>query len=335
MNENQVARAPRQGTRPVRNADAEPSALAPSRRRSGVFAGLRQLLGKRGSFDVSSPYPRRESLTRDADFEQLGLRREEADAFQELATAHQLDIFVRTGNAMRTANVGRPSLRPKPAGVYQKTSKEGYAPGLVLYHARELDKARRDIAAINHPDPHHASRSMSVMSTEGLHLRDIGGGYHGIRDRAGNFIYGDIDIHGVYARDARGQTRKVSADAFVPLFNQRLTATGLHSVDRLEYGTEMAEKEFGVMPFSPIQHGAHDEWVERNNAEYAGGVNMGPLPGVIHFSPAASPYHIETVPQYRDTLRGLGQEDVYSGAAWSNGRNRLATARYTRQSNLP
>lgn len=65
---------------------------------------------------------------------------------------------------MRTSNVGRSGLRPKPAGVYQKTSKEGYAPGLVLYHARELDKARRDITAIRHPNPHYASRSLSVRA---------------------------------------------------------------------------------------------------------------------------------------------------------------------------
>ncbi|WP_157644787.1 hypothetical protein [Burkholderia ubonensis] len=69
----------------ARYAAAEPSAFDLSRRRSGVFGGLRQLSGKlsqrAGRFDVSNPYARRVSLTRDEDFAHLGLRREEADAF--------------------------------------------------------------------------------------------------------------------------------------------------------------------------------------------------------------------------------------------------------------
>jgi hypothetical protein len=57
---------------------------------------------------------------------------------------------------------------------------------------------------------------------------------------------------------------------------------------------------------------------------------MGPLPGVIHFAPNATPYHIATVPEYRDVLTwqmGVDKpvadpHNVYSPKAWTTGRNR-------------
>lgn len=94
-------------------------------------------------------------------------------------------------------------------------------------------------------------------------------------------------------------------------------------------------EDFGVLPYSPIQHGAHDEWARRNDPFYAGGVNMWPLPGVIHFRPGEKPRHVSTVAHYRDILASLGQERVYSAEAWDHGRNRLAAVRYVRRNSSP
>ncbi len=286
------------------------------------------------SFDVPQPYPSPKPLRTSQDFGRLGLRGAEAEAFENLAKEKQLDIFVRTGTVTRTMNVGRPGLRPKPAGIYQKTSKDAYLPGLVLYKACEEKKGRSDLATVHNPDPHHAPLSMQVLATEGFHLRPVGDDYLGLRDQAGNFVYGDIDIHGVYARQADGPAIKIPAEQFVPLFNAQLMETGLHGPHLLETNTEMKEKEYGVLPYSPIQHGAHDEWTERNNTKYAGGVNMGPLPGVIHFSPDAPPYSIESVPQYREALKLLKRDEEYVGASWANGRNRLATEHFREKPTL-
>jgi insecticidal toxin complex protein TccC len=270
------------------------------------------------------------SLSKDSDFTSLGLHPIEASAFRSLADEHGWDVFVRTGNASRVANVGRPGLRPKMAGVYQKTNKDAFAAGLVVYTEEQRAKARNDLDAIRHPDPAHSALSARVLASEKLNLRQLGPGTYGVRDGAGNFIYGDIDIHGVYRR-SKGSSRaqRVGARTFVPLFNDKLSGTGLHSPSLLEFGTPLMAKEFGVLPFHAIQHGAHDEWRERNDESYAGGVNMGPLPGVIHFRPGAKPYHIATVPQYREVLASLGLDSTYTAAAWSNGRNRLAKERYT------
>lgn len=310
------------------------TAGAPSRVRS-VLRSFARMFWQRGRYTVASPYPQNGTLSEDGQFQSLGLHPREAVVFQSLADRHRYEIFVRTGHVSRAANVGRPGLRPKPAGVYQKTSKENRFPGLVVYRDNELVKAKRDLLAIDHPDPRHASRSLRVLATEGLRLRPLTDALHGLRDAAGNFLYGDIDIHGVYRRVADDQAERIGAGTFVPLFNADLTATGLHAASLLEYRTPMHEKEFGVLPHPPVQHGAHDEWSERNDAAYAGGVNMGPLPGVIHFRPGVKPHHVATVTHYRDILASLGQKGVYTSAAWTNGRNRLAAVRYLRRDSAP
>jgi hypothetical protein len=278
-----------------------------------------------GGFTLPQPYAEHTALTA-PDFERLGLRSEEAAVFENLATEEQLHIFVRTGTSARTINVGRPGLRPKPAGMYQKTSKGAEQPGLVLYGAGEQEKGNKDLTAINNPG-RHVPASLQVLAEEGLHTREIGQDLLGVRDEADNFFYGDIDIHSVSSVQADGTAKTVPASEFVPLFNERLIATGLHGPHLLESATVMREKEYGVLPYSPIQHGAHDEWTERNNGNYAGGVNMGPLPGVIHFSPDDAPYHIETVAEYRDVSASLDL-DPYVGEAWAMGRNRSGMERY-------
>lgn len=288
-------------------------------------------IGRRSSYTVASAYPADVFLSKDGDFTSLGLHPREARAFQSIADEHGLDVFVRTGNASRVANVGRPGLRSKMAGVYQKTNKGAFAAGLVVYTDEEIERAQNDLHAIHHPDPAHSELSARVLADEKLSLRELRPGTYGVRDGAGNFIYGDIDIHGVYRRrDGGSHAERVAASTFVPLFNAKLSETGLHSPSLLENGTPLVPKDFGVLPFHAIQHGAHDEWRERNDESYAGGVNMGPLPGVIHFRPGAKPHHISTVPHYRDILASLGLDSTYTSAAWSNGRNRLANARYTR-----
>lgn len=288
------------------------------------------LIGRRRSYKMASPYPVDVSLSEDGDFRALGLDPLEASAFQSLADELGFHIFVRTGNASRVANVGLPGLRPKMAGVYQKTNKSAFAAGLVVYTDEQREQARNDLAAIRHPHSTHAALSARVLAREDLHLRELRPGTHGLRDGAGNFIYGDIDIHGVYRPRERGVAQRVEASTFVPLFNAKLGETGLHSPSLLEHGTPLVPKDFGVLPFHAIQHGAHDEWSERNDESYAGGVNMGPLPGVIRFSLGSKPYHISTVPRYRDVLASLGLDSTYTAAAWANGRNRLAKERYTR-----
>jgi insecticidal toxin complex protein TccC len=298
---------------------------------------LTAILGssRTGSFTLPQPYAPSTALRAPKDFERLGLRSEEAAVFQELAAEKHWDIFVRTGTSTRTINVGCIGVRPKPGGMYRKTSKDAVHPGLVSRKASEVEEGCEEVDTINHP-PQHAPFSLQVLAEEGFHWREIGADILGMRDQAGNFIYGDIDIHGVYARQPDGSFEKISASIFVPLFNERLMATGLHGPELLESTTLMKEKEYGVLPYWPVQHGAHDEWTERNNEDYAGGINMGPLPGVIHYSRGAArdaaPYHIATVPQYQDVLKSFNRDKEYVGPAWSNGRNRLADAHYRKLS---
>lgn len=298
---------------------------------STMLRPFASVLGRRGSYTLPRPYPDDVLLSQDSQFESLGLHSREAAAFQTLADRHHFEIFVRTGHVSRTANVGRPGLRPKPAGVYQKTNKGAFASGLVVYPKSQAAKAQADLHAINHPDPEHATHSARVLATEELSLCPLGPDMQGLCDGKGNLFYGDIDIHGVYARDETGAFVPVDGATFVPLFNADLTATGLHAASLLEPGTKMEPKDFGVLPHSPIQHGAHDEWSERNNASYAGGVNLGPLPGVIRFRPRMPVQHVATVAHYRDILASFEQKRVYTGEAWSHGINRLAPVRYTRR----
>lgn len=299
-------------------------------------SALRMLgIGRRGRYALPSPYPLESVLAAPDQFRALGLHPDEADAFQRLANWHRYDIFVRSSHVSRVGNVGRPGLRPKPAGVYQKTNKASFAAGLVVYRDDEESKWNRDLERINRPDPRHAPLALRVLAREGLHVWPLGSGTHGLRDGAGNFFYGDIDIHGVYRHTGRHNSERIDARTFVPQFNSSLAATGLHASHLLESDTPMLKKEFGVLPHSPVQHGAHDEWSERNDASYAGGVNMGPLPGVIHFRPGVTARYVATVAHYRDILASLGQSHLYTAAAWSNGRNRLAAARYSRSSSAP
>lgn len=310
---------------------AEMGWLAPMWKLLRRFGRLRR---SSGSYTLPSPYPTNLVLSRASHFKSLGLHPREAAAFQALADQHRYEIFVRSGHVSRVANVGRPGVRPKPAGVYQKTNKGRFAAGLVIYPSADLEKAKRDLAAMRDVDAEHATLAARVLAAEGLNVKALGQDVLGVHDRAGNLFYGDIDIHGVYRRGADALAEPIAAHTFVPQFNVRLVATGLHAPGLLKPRTAAVRKDFGVLPHSPIQHGAHDEWVQRNDASYAGGVNMGPLPGVIHFRPEAKPYHIATVGHYRDILTLLGRDTIYTADAWSNGRNRLASARYVRRASL-
>ncbi|RDU95312.1 hypothetical protein DWV00_29130 [Trinickia dinghuensis] len=265
----------------------------------------------------------------------------EAVAFQSLADQNGFDIFVRTGNASRVANVGRFGMRPKPAGVYQKTNKAASFPGVVLYHGEDVEKGKKDVRNIRRPHSTHSKRALRglrALARERLRLDKLAPGIFGVRDSAGNLIYGDIDIHGVYRR-ADGQRRadRVGGLTFVPLFNAKLMETGLYGPSLLAHRnvapkgpgarkparkTPMVTKRYGVLPHHPIQHGAHDAWAKRNDTAYAGGVNMGPLPGVIHFQPNAKPRHIPTVAGYKRVLESLGHGRNYTEAAWLNGHKR-------------
>lgn len=79
------------------------------------------------------------------------------------------------------------------------------------------------------------------------------------------------------------------------------------------------------MAHSVIQHGAHDDWSERNNENYAGGINMGPQPGVINISGASKRARLfATTDEYRTYLQenaAVG-DTVYSANSWRAGNKR-------------
>ena len=197
----------------------------------------------------------------------------------------------------------------------------------MLYEDKDVEKAHLDLYEARRRDRSHkgaAYRLSRALAREDLYPDESAPGMSVVRDGTGNTIYGDIDIHGVYSRREGRSAGRIGGRTFVPLFNAELMKTGLHAPSLLKNGTPMVTKRYGVLPHHPIQHGAHDAWAKRNDTSYAGGVNMGPLPGVIHFQPNAKPRHIPTVAGYKRILQSLGHGRNYTEAAWSNGQKRDA-----------
>lgn len=252
-----------------------------------------------------------------------GLHIEEYKAIHRLAVEKTWHINVRTGNSARVFYVGKMGFRPKPAGVYQKTYKGENNDGLVLYTADQAEKARQDLQTINTPSA-HAPEALQVLSQEGFRLQPINEEQSALVDGFGNAVYGDIDIHSVLAENGN----QVAPEEWVPALNAALESTGLHKADNLfGWGDHSLTKTYGVKAHSPIQHGAHDEWHERNDETYAGGINMGPQPGVLNIRGLSSlnDYELFTTKQYRSYMKDFASygDSVYTEAAWQKGAARV------------
>ena len=248
-----------------------------------------------------------------------GLHIEEYKAIHRVAVEKSWHVNVRTGNSARVSYVGRMGFRPKPAGVYQKTFKGENNEGLVLYTADQSEKAKQDVQTIKNPSA-HAPEALQVLSREGFRLDLINEEQAALVDGFGNAVYGDIDIHSVL--DESG--RQVAPEEWVPVLNAALESTGLHKAENLlGWGNNSLTKTYGVKAHSPIQHGAHDEWHERNDETYAGGINMGPQPGVLNIRGLArvTDYELFTTEQYREYMRNFARDGdrVYTEAAWNKG----------------
>lgn len=253
----------------------------------------------------------------------VGLHFEEYKAIHRIAVEKSWHVNVRTGNSARVSYVGRVGFRPKPAGVYQKTFKGDDNEGLVLYTAEQTEKGKQDVQTIKNPSP-HAPEALQVLSREGFRLDLINEEQAALVDGFGNAVYGDIDIHSVL--DENG--RQVAPEEWVPVLNEALESTGLHKAENLlGWGNYSLTKTYSVKAHSPIQHGAHDEWHERNDETYAGGINMGPQPGVLNIRGRASltDYELFTTEQYREYMRNFARDgdSVYTEAAWKKGAARV------------
>jgi insecticidal toxin complex protein TccC len=137
-----------------------------------------------------------------------------------------------------------------------------------------------------------------------------GGG--AVRDTVtGRHVHGDIDLKSVY----HGAER-VPEDEYKPKLN-----AALDRGSRREY----------VSPTGPaghadkVQHGAHDDWAERNNMAYYGGVNAGPIPGVVSFYPGGPPRASYTTKDYLETLKSRTGSTPYTAGAMARGKSRDLT----------
>jgi insecticidal toxin complex protein TccC len=252
-----------------------------------------------------------------------GLHFKEFKAIHRVAVEKTWHVNVRTGNSARVDYVGKMGFRPKPAGVYQKTFKGDKNEGLVLYTGDQAEKAKQDVHTINNPSA-DAPEALQVLSKEGFRLDVINEEQAALADGFGNQVYGDIDIHSVL--DENGGF--VAPEVWVPALNTALESTGLHKAENLRgWGNYSLTKPYGVKAHSPIQHGAHDEWHERNDETYAGGINMGPQPGVMNIRgmAIAGDFELFTTEQYRKYMRNFARDkdSVYTDAAWRKGAARV------------
>jgi len=258
-----------------------------------------------------------------ANINRAGLHFSEYKALHALASEKDWHINVRTGDESRLDWVGKKGVRPKPAGIYQKTNKAGSFKGLVLYGINEMQKMENDIHAINTPGE-SASASIRALAKEGYHAHILTPDQIALTDRFDNALYADIDIHSVL----QGNGVPVAPELWVASVNSALERTGLHKPGNLlGWGRHSVVKEYGVYAHSPVQHGAHDEWSERNNETYAGGINMGPLPGVLNIrrSSSISDYELFNTQQYRKYLCKFSAtgDSVYTENSWRAGGQRI------------
>lgn len=220
--------------------------------------------------------------------QQVGLSRREATALKSQAVRTGTDIYVRDGNPSRLPHLNAPGTRPKPAGLYNKTDKTTGHPGLVVTAGKALDD--------------HSGLGFQANPTGLVH------------DRHGNTVHGDIDLQ----RVDRGGT-KVPAPEYLEALNTQLNRFSERPTPR---GPQQRYSDLRVAPSDKVQHGAHDEWDERNNMAYAGGLNAGPIPGVTKFSASGRNEHYSTTTEYRQELRKKGAESTYTRKSWMKGAQR-------------
>ncbi|MFL5912223.1 MAG: hypothetical protein ACJ768_16820 [Gaiellaceae bacterium] len=211
-----------------------------------------------------------------------GLRQDEYKVFKQQAASGDMEIGVRTGNPSRLPHVGTESV-PKPAGLYTKTAK-GSAPA-------EL----HGLVALTGNEALPPGLGLTRGDEVGDHTKVL---------RHGATVHGDIDLK----RVMKGG-KPVSESEFRPKLNAALDAGSLQE-HRPAENPAAGDK---------IQHGAHDAWDKRNDMSYAGGINAGPLPGVINFPSQGAPQVDYTTAAYHQRLGGEGQGGTYSAEAWQKG----------------
>lgn len=221
---------------------------------------------------------------------EIGMTPKEATALRTFAVRKGVDVYVRDGGPTRLAHVGASGTRPKPAGLYNKTDKTGGHPGLVVTGpGNALDD--------------HSGRAFDDPGSV-------------VRDKHGNSVHGDIDLQRM---DRGGQ--KLPAIKYIQDLNAHLRTFSETARPR---GPEETYTALRVRSSDKVQHGAHDEWEERNSMTYNGGRNAGPLPGVTKFSgnPRQRDEHYSTTAEYRQELRKKGAESTYSATAYAKGAQR-------------
>lgn len=219
-----------------------------------------------------------------------GMREMDDRLFAEKARQKGQYIVVRDGNADGVPFIGRTGdldrqgkpivYEGKPETMKAKTATEGPYKGLVCFdptHARTADtlaslpghKAMtvpelmegKTAAQLMAADPKSEFRKRYEYFNEHK-IEEMGykvlpdDNYVVVNKDTGVRYHGDYDLHGVYNRDG----------SFVP------DTTGV----RGELNDEMGAKL--------IQHGAHDEWPDRQNPDKAG-QNAGPQPPVTIYTP--------------------------------------------------
>lgn len=249
-----------------------------------------------------------------------GMRDLDDRLFAEKAAQKQQYIVVRDGNADGVKFIGKtgdidPQGKPivyegKPETMKAKTAKEGPYKGVVCFDPAHT-VTHNTLADIGDPFPKITNEQLLNGKTVSQNMADANSEFrkrydyfksHKINDMgysvidADNFVvvrtsdgvrfHGDYDLHGVYNKDG----------SFVA------DTTGI----RGELNTEMGAKL--------IQHGAHDEWTDRQNPNKAG-QNAGPQPPITIYTPDGRKIGITA--SSKDEARRLMKEFYEEhGLAW-------------------
>ncbi len=220
--------------------------------------------------------------------EKRGLRPRDHEVLLAKAQEKEVYIFVRDGNEDSVARMGKDYTTPtgktypttsKGEDMKAKTSKTDPTKGLVTF-PNSTDERFRTLDSLAGEPPPMTKAELKANQAEFdkryKHFLDekitghnftVLGENDGwlVIDAQGRAIHGDVDLHGVYGKDGR-------------LMNSESI--------RAEMNKEMGTKNF--------QHGAHDEWPDRNKEK--AGVNRGPQGnnGVTVYGPDGEVYHFDT-----------------------------------------
>lgn len=195
-------------------------------------------------------------------------------------------IVVRDGNPDGVQFIGRPGHEGKPETMKAKTAQEGPYKGLVCFdpnHARTADtlaqlpdhppmtvdqlKGGKSVAELMADPKSEFRKRYDYFNTH--KIEEMGykvlpdDNYVVVHKDTGVRYHGDYDLHGVYRPDGSfvADTKAIRND-----LNQRFKA-------------------------DLIQHGAHDEWPDREKPDKAG-QNAGPQPPITIYAPDGQVYGI-------------------------------------------